>query len=61
MQAEPLFQRALAIKEQVLGSNHPDTAITLDNLTGLYESMSRYKQAEALYQHTQRTEKMREK
>ncbi len=36
-QAEPLYQRALHIREQVLGPEHPDTAQSLNNLAALYE------------------------
>ena len=31
-----LYQRSLAIEEKVLGSEHPDTAMTLNNLAILY-------------------------
>jgi tetratricopeptide (TPR) repeat protein len=31
-QARPLFERALAIRENVLGPEHPDTAMSLNNL-----------------------------
>jgi len=48
-QAEPLFQRALAIREQVLGANHPDTAQSLNNLAYLYRAQGQYEQAEPLY------------
>jgi len=36
--AEPLFQRALALWEQELGPDHPDTATSLNNLAGLYQA-----------------------
>ena len=49
-EAEPLYQRALAIVEQQLGPDHPDTATSLNNLAVLYESMGRYGEAESLYQ-----------
>ncbi|HTK05548.1 MAG TPA: FxSxx-COOH system tetratricopeptide repeat protein, partial [Ktedonobacteraceae bacterium] len=49
-QAEPLYQRALAIRERVLGAFHPDTAETLHNLARLYQDQGRYDQAEPLYQ-----------
>ena len=49
-QAEELYQRALAIREKVLGSDHPDTATTLHNLAYLYQDQGKYEQAEALYQ-----------
>ena len=50
VQAEPLFQRALAIREKVLGPEHPDTAHSLNNLAGLYRTTGAYAQAEPLYQ-----------
>ena len=37
-EAEPLLQRALAIREKVLGPEHLDVATSLGNLAGLYES-----------------------
>jgi tetratricopeptide (TPR) repeat protein len=49
-QAEPLYQRVLAIYEQQLGSQHPDTATSLNNLAELYYSQGKYEQAEPLYQ-----------
>ena len=48
--AEPLFQRALAIREKTLGPDHPDTATSLNNLAELYRSQGRYQEAEPLYQ-----------
>ena len=35
-QAESLYERALAIREQQLGPEHPDTATSLNNLAVLY-------------------------
>ena len=49
-QAEPLLQRALAIREQQLGPQHPDTAQSLNNLAGLYYMQGKYEQAEPFYQ-----------
>ena len=31
-EAEPLYKRALAIREKALGPEHPDFALSLDNL-----------------------------
>ena len=36
--AEPLFKRALAIQEKVLGPDHPDVAVSLNNLANLYDN-----------------------
>jgi tetratricopeptide (TPR) repeat protein len=47
--AEPLHQQVLAIREQQLGPEHPDTATTLDNLAGVYRTQGRYAEAELLY------------
>jgi tetratricopeptide (TPR) repeat protein len=49
-EAEPLYQRALAIREQVLGPEHPDVATSLNDLALLYDSQGRYRHAEPLYQ-----------
>ena len=49
-EAEPLLQRALHIREKVLGAEHPDVAQSLNNLAELYRIQGRYKQAEPLYQ-----------
>ena len=49
-QAEPLFQRAIAIGEKTLGPEHPDLATGLNNLAGLYQDTGRYAQAEPLFQ-----------
>ena len=48
--AEPFLQRALAIREKVLGPEHPDTANSLNNLAGLNYSQGLYAKAEPLYQ-----------
>ena len=49
-QAEPLFQRALAICEKQLGPEHYQTAMSLDNLAIVYKEQGKYAQAEPLYQ-----------
>ena len=40
--------RALTIKEKSLGSDHPDTATSLNNLALLYDSQGLYAKAEPL-------------
>jgi tetratricopeptide (TPR) repeat protein len=50
VEAEPLFQRALAIYEKALGPDHPDTATSLNNLAALYDDQGRYAEAEPLHQ-----------
>ena len=48
--AEPLYQRALAIREKALGPEHPDVATSLNNLAQLYRDQGQYAKAESLYQ-----------
>jgi CHAT domain-containing protein/lipopolysaccharide biosynthesis regulator YciM len=50
--AIPLVERALAIREKVLGKEHPDVAASLNNLAGLYKDIGNYSQAEPLYQRS---------
>jgi tetratricopeptide (TPR) repeat protein len=49
-QAEPLFQRAIAINEKALGPEHPLLAIYLNNLAFLYKTQGKFELAEPLYQ-----------
>ena len=35
-EAEPLYKRALSIREKALGPEHPQVATTLNNLAALY-------------------------
>src|SRR5262249_10942834 len=46
--AEPLLVRALTICEQHLGTEHPDTARSLNTLATLYWQQSKYELAEPL-------------
>src|SRR5262249_56463826 len=46
--AEPLAQRALQIREDKLGKDHPDVATALNNLAGLYWTQGQYARAEPL-------------
>jgi tetratricopeptide (TPR) repeat protein len=48
-EAEPLYVRSLAIREQELGANHSDTSRILNNLANFYKSTGRYAEAEPLY------------
>ena len=48
-QAEPPYQRALAIYEKALGPDHPNVATSLNNLALLYNTQGQYGQAEPLY------------
>ncbi|WP_165423003.1 FxSxx-COOH system tetratricopeptide repeat protein [Ktedonosporobacter rubrisoli] len=48
-EAEPLYKRALEIRRRSLGEEHPDTAMSLNNLALLYWYQGRYEEAEPLY------------
>ncbi|MGG6295452.1 tetratricopeptide repeat protein [Leptolyngbya sp. AN02str] len=50
--AIPLAERALSIREQALGSNHPSVASSLNNLANLYRLQGNYAQAEPLYRRS---------
>jgi len=52
--AEPLHKLALAIHEQYLGAEHPDTAESLHGLAQLCQHQGKHEQAEALYQRALR-------
>ena len=47
--AEPLYDEALSITRRVLGADHPNTAVSLNNLAALYRAQGRYEDAEPLY------------
>ena len=40
--AEPRYERALAIREKVLGPEHSDAATIVHNLATLYQDQGRY-------------------
>ena len=48
-EAIPLAEKVLAIREKVLGKEHPNVAISLNNLAVLYDSQGNYSKAEPLY------------
>jgi len=50
--AEPLCQRALTIREQALGPQHPDTATSVYNLAKLYEKQGKNAEVALLYERT---------
>ena len=45
-EVEPLYKRSLAIKEKILGPEHPDVALSLYNLAYLYHNQARYVEVE---------------
>src|SRR5262249_26644877 len=48
-EAQALYERALASREQVLGRYHPSVSVILIPLADLYRTRGRYAEAEALY------------
>jgi len=50
--AIPLAQRALEIRERILGANHPNVSTSLNNLAELYRGQGNYAEAEPLYQRS---------
>ncbi len=47
-EAEPLFKRALAMREKVLGPTHPDVATTLEDYAELLRKTKRKKDAKKM-------------
>ena len=48
-QAEPWYERCVEVVGDRLGDEHPDVALSLNNLAGLYNAQGRYSDAEPLY------------
>ncbi|HEY0910612.1 MAG TPA: CHAT domain-containing tetratricopeptide repeat protein, partial [Bradyrhizobium sp.] len=49
-----LYQRALALEQKVLGQDHPNVAMALNDLAALYEAENKLGQAEELHQRSLR-------
>jgi tetratricopeptide (TPR) repeat protein len=49
-EAIPMAERALAIREKALGPDHPDVALSLNNLAELHRTIGDYGLAKPLYQ-----------
>jgi len=49
-QAEPLYKQALEIRKVALGEQHPDYALSLNNMAALYAKLGRFDQSLPLYQ-----------
>ncbi len=45
IEAEPLFQRAVAINEQAFGRQHPSVVVTLQNLSVMYATQKKFAEA----------------
>ncbi len=50
-----MIKRSLAIREKVLGHDHPDVARSLNNLADLYQRQGRYADAEPLFKRRLRS------
>ncbi len=48
--AEPWYEQCLSVVQSCLGEEHPDVALSYNNLAALYDSQGRYSEAEPLYQ-----------
>lgn len=48
-ESEPLYLKALEVRERALGETHPDVAATLDNLGDLQSLRGRYSEAKAFF------------
>ena len=48
-EAEPLYERSLAIRKKALGAEHPDAGQSLNNLALLYQVQGRYEEVELLH------------
>jgi tetratricopeptide (TPR) repeat protein len=49
-EARPLYERALAIKEKVLGPDHPDTAYSAGRLAIVLQMQGNFVEARVLYE-----------
>ena len=47
-QASELFQKTLAIRREILGEDHPDTATSYNNLAVTLQAQGKYAEAEAM-------------
>jgi tetratricopeptide (TPR) repeat protein len=48
-QALQLYERALAVREKILGPQHPSVATSLNNLASLHKDMAAFDQAKSLF------------
>jgi CHAT domain-containing protein/tetratricopeptide (TPR) repeat protein len=51
-EAAGVWEQILAIREKVLGPEHPDTATSLNNLAFLYRNQGRHREVEPLYKRS---------
>ncbi len=48
-EAEEMHRQALALRETVLGKEHPSTLTSMNNLAGVLSRQGKYKEAEEMY------------
>ena len=53
-EAEPLYKLSLAIWEKALGPNHPNVALSLENIAALYRATNRAAEADKLEKRVER-------
>jgi hypothetical protein len=53
-EAEPRYKRVLAIREKVLGLEHPDVAVVLENYAALLQATNRNEEAKRLQNRAQK-------
>jgi tetratricopeptide (TPR) repeat protein len=51
-EAETMHRQTLAMKEKVLGKEHPDTLTTMNNLALVLNKQGKYEEAETMYRQT---------
>lgn len=51
-EASKLAEEALRVAEKTFGSNHPNVALSLSNLAGLYTAQGKYAEAEPFYKRS---------
>jgi len=47
--SEEMYQRALELREKVLGPEHPDVLISMNNLAGVLRHQGKYEAAEEMH------------
>jgi tetratricopeptide (TPR) repeat protein len=48
-ESEFLYRKSLSIAEKKLGSDHPETSITINNLASVLDRLEKYEEAETLF------------
>ncbi|RFU27453.1 hypothetical protein B7463_g8883, partial [Scytalidium lignicola] len=51
-EAEPIYRQTLALRKKVLGPEHPNTLMSMNNLAMLLDSQGKYDEAEPIFRQT---------